>query len=333
MAFSIDDLAIDPPAEAERIAGFIKEQVYLRYRRKGVVVGLSGGVDSALVAALSVKALGTAHVLGLILPEKESSPVSAPYALEQAQALGIATVRVDLTPILSTLGAYEQKDRIIGRLCPVYNPATDKTRITLPPKLLERDGLNVYSLTVEKPDGSRLSCRLGPEDFRALAAAQNMKQRSRMIQFYLHAERLHYAVCGTTNRPEFEQGFFVKHGDGAVDLEPICHLYKGQVFALAGHLGVTANILKRTPSPDTWSGGVSDEDFFFRMPYEQLDVLLCAWKRGAPPQEAAAGLGLDLAQVTRAFREMEARKRASWHLRTAPPSLLEAEPVAVSCGS
>ncbi|HOX05472.1 MAG TPA: NAD(+) synthase [Planctomycetota bacterium] len=329
MDFPRNALAIDPSTEAERIADFIREQVLARYRRKGVVVGLSGGVDSALVAALAVRALGAGRVLGLMLPEKESSPVSTPYALEQAQALGIEALHIDLTPVLSALGVYEQKARVITRICPVYNPDTDRTKITLPPNLLRRDGLNVYSLTVEKPDGSRLSCRLGPEDFRALAAAQNMKQRSRMIQLYLHAERLHYAVCGTTNRPEFDQGFFVKHGDGAVDLEPICHLYKGQVFALARHLGVTANILKRTPSPDTWSGGVSDEEFFFRMPYEQLDGLLCAWNGGATSQEAASALGLEPEQTARAFRELEARKRASWHLRTAPPSLLAAEPAAV----
>ncbi len=322
-------LAIEAPYEAGRISRFIADQVIHRFRRRGAVVGLSGGVDSALVAALCVKALGPERVLGLIMPEKESSQASEPLAMEQAAVLGILTERVDLTPVLTALGAYEQKCRVLQGLCPEYDPDTDRTKITLPPRLLEQDRVNYYSLTVEKPDGSRHSSRVGPDDLREIAAAQNLKQRNRMIQLYHRAEKLHYVVAGTTNRSEFVQGFFVKHGDGAVDIEPIAHLYKTQVFELARHVGVIEAIVQRQPSPDTWSGGVTDEEFYFRIPYDQLDLLLSAWGEGVPAEEAARELGLSAAQAARAFREFEARRRATWHLRVAPPSLLEPWPQSV----
>jgi len=321
MAFSRRALELDIEAEAGRISAFIKEQVLRFYRRKGAVVGLSGGVDSALVAALCVKAFGPEHVLGVVLPERESSPVSEPFAREQAEALGIACERVDLTPILTMLGVYEAKERVIRRLCPEFDPTTDVTKISLPGGLLERDGLNVFTLTVEKPGGAKLTRRLGAEDFRKISASQNMKQRSRMTQLYRFAESLHYVVAGTTNRAELEQGFFVKYGDGGVDIEPVAHLYKAQVFALARHLGVVENILEREPSPDTWSAGVGDVEFYYRMPIEVLDLLLYATDHGAGAAEVARELGLEDEQVTRAFRDITSKRKSTWHLRSLPPSL------------
>ena len=319
--FSKRALELDAGAEAERISAFIRTNVTEFYRRKGVVVGLSGGVDSALVAALCVKAFGPERVLGVILPERESSPVSETFAREQADALGILCERVDLTPILTMLGVYETKERVIGRLCPGFDPAADVTKIGLPADILERDGLNVFTLTVEKPDGTKLTRRLGADEFREISASQNMKQRSRMTQLYRFAERFHYVVGGTTNRAELEQGFFVKYGDGGVDLEPIAHLYKSQVFALARRLGVVENILAREPSPDTWSAGVGDVEFYYRMPFEVLDLLLYAVDHGAEPQDVARELGLEHEQVARALRDIASKRKTTWHLRSLPPSL------------
>ena len=321
MEFSRRVLDVDVEAEAERISAFIGEQALRFYRRKGVVVGLSGGVDSALVAALCVRAFGPERVLGVVLPERESAPQSEPYAREQADALGIACERVDLTPILTAWGVYEAKERVIARLCPDFDPSSDVTKMSLPGGLLEREGLNVFSLTVQKPDGRKVTRRLGPEDFREISSAQNMKQRSRMTQLYRFAESRHYVVAGTTNRAELEQGFFVKFGDGGVDLEPVAHLYKTQVFALARHTGVVESILAREPSPDTWSAGVGDVEFFFRMPIEVLDLLLYAAAHGVPTADVARALGLAIEQVDRAFRDIASKRRATWHLRSMPPSL------------
>ena len=321
MAFSRDVLRLDPEAEATRIAQFIKEQVFQHYKRKGVVIGISGGVDSALLTALCIRAVGVERIFGLLLPEKESNPVSEPYARELAETFGVKYERVDLTPILTHLGVYERKNEVIRKLCPDYDPDRDKTKMALPPNLLDQAALNVFSLTVQKPDGAERRFRLGPDDLQRIVAAQNMKQRSRMMQLYYHAERMHYIVGGTTNRSELEEGFFVKHGDGAVDIEPMAHLYKNQVYQLARHLGVTQNILNRKPSPDTWSGGVTDEEFYFRMPYDLLDPLLYAWNNNVPKAEVAKGLGLTVDAVDRAFTDFDSKKKATWHLRVTAPNL------------
>ncbi|MHC4470382.1 MAG: NAD(+) synthase [Planctomycetota bacterium] len=316
-------LRIDAGAEVARISEFIRTQVMQRFRRKGLVVGLSGGVDSALLAALSVNALGSDRVLGLILPEKESSPESERLARDQAEELGIRTETVDLTPILETLGVYRQKETVIRRLFPDFDPESDRTKITLPGGLLESDALNVYFLTVVTTAGETRKSRLNPDDHRSLMAAQNMKQRSRMMQLYRRADALHYVVGGTTNLPEYEQGLFVKHGDGGVDIEPLAHLYKTQVFALAEHVGVLEAIRTRRPSPDTWSAEVGDEEFFYRMPVSLVDLFLCSLKRGLSPEEIGRHLDLETEQVERVIRDLESKKRTTWHLRGPVPDLRE----------
>jgi len=323
MEINREVLRIDPEVEAERICEFIRSQVFSKYKRKGVVIGLSGGVDSALLACLCVRALGSEKVYGVLLPEKESSPESAAFATEQAETLGIDAETVDVTPMITAFGVYENRDRVIRRLCPDFDPDRDKMKIVLPPDLLHRDSLNIFSLVIDKADGESLSYRLRPGQIREIAAAQNIKQRARMIQLYSFAERLHYVVGGTTNRTEMDQGFFVKHGDGGVDIEPMAHLYKTQIFQLAEHMGVTKNIQERTPSPDTWPGGVTDEEFFFRMPFDILDLLLYAWNEGLTADDACRALDLSVEQVDRAYRDFQSKRDTTWHLRVLPPNLVE----------
>ena len=89
MDFNLNVLKIDPVVETKKVADFVVEQVRKVYRRKGVVVGLSGGIDSAVMAALAIEAVGKESVVGLILPERESSPISSQYATSHAQKLGI----------------------------------------------------------------------------------------------------------------------------------------------------------------------------------------------------------------------------------------------------
>ena len=320
MNFRRDILKVKCDEEVERVEKFIKEQTYSRHRRKGVVVGISGGVDSAVTAALAVRALGAERVLGLILPEKESNPVSAQYARNLAQRVGIRTQEVDITPILMAFGVYDIREEIVNRTIPQYHSG-DLFRLVMPQDLLERDRLNIARLEVQTRDGYRYSKRLSSEDYSTMVAATDIKQRTRMTLLYYYAEKNNYLVGGTTNRSEYLQGFFVKYGDGGVDIEPIAHLYKTQVYQLASYLDIPEEIIKRTPSPDTFSYTVSDKEFYFCLPYEELDLLLYAWKNEVPLEEVEEVLGLTPEQIRRAFRDFASKYNATKHLRQLPPTV------------
>jgi NAD+ synthase len=317
--FHKDILRIDCEAEADRICAFIRSQVSAQ-KREGAVVGISGGVDSALSAALCVRALGKDKVLGLILPEKESNPVSAEYALRFAGQLGVNTVTVDITRALDSLGTYQKRDEVIRRIFPEYT-SQYRSKITLPPDLLARDAFNFFSLKIDDGRGNVKSVRLDNRSLQAIVAATNTKQRTRMIHLYYYAEMNNYLVCGTTNRSEDIQGYFVKYGDGGVDIEPLAHLYKMQVYQLSGYLGVTREIMEREPSPDTFSFRQSDEEFYFRMPYDILDLLLYAWENRVPLAEVCQAMALTEEQVKRALRDFRSKANATRHLHTVPPAV------------
>jgi NAD+ synthase len=317
--FHKDILHIDCEAEANRISAFIRQQVNSQ-KRKGAVIGISGGIDSALAAALCVNAIGKDKVLGLVLPEKESNPVSAEYALRHTSQLGIDTISIDITPVLKSLETYQKRDEVIKQIFPEYTERY-KSKITLPPDLLAKDAFNFFSLKIEDERGNVKSARLDNPSIQTIIAATNTKQRIRMIHLYYYAEMNNYLVCGTTNRSENIQGFFVKYGDGGVDIEPLAHLYKTQVYQLSEYLGVSREIREREPSPDTYSFRQSDEEFYFRMPYDILDLLLYAWDNRVPLAEVCQAMSLNEEQVNRAFRDFTAKANATRHLHTMPPEL------------
>lgn len=319
MTFSKNVLDLDCAAEADRIAAFIKAQAQAMHR-KGAVIGLSGGVDSALSASLSVRALGPDKVLGLILPDKESSPQSAAFAAKHAAQLGIEALTIDITPLLEAFGTYDKRDAVARALFPGFGPGWGM-KITLPADVLNKDSYNVFTLTVVDPSGAPRAVRLSGEQAQAIVAATSTKHRNRMLAQYYHAERLNWLVCGTTNKSEEVQGLFVKYGDGGVDIEPLAHLYKTQVFALAAHVGVIPEILGRAPCPDTYSAPVTDEEWYFRMPFQTLDLLLYAWERQVPLADIRRVLDLTEEQVKRAFRDFASKHAATEHLRRMPPTL------------
>ncbi len=319
MDFHKDILKVDCRNEVERICSFIQQQVR-EMKRDGIVIGLSGGIDSALSAAICVKALSKEKVFGLILPEKESNPVSAEYATKHAKELGIETETIDITPTLEAFGTYAKRDNAIKKVFPEYND-NYKSKITLPANLLARDAFNFFTLKIDDGKGNIKSARLDKKTLNGIVAATDSKQRTRMMHLYYYAEKMNYIVCGTTNKTETLEGFFVKYGDGGVDIEPIAHLYKTQVYQLSEHLAVIREIIERAPSPDTFSFQVSDEEFYFRIPYAELDLLLYAWENNIPVEDVCKTMSLTGEQVQRAKRDFDAKYNATKHLRHLPPAL------------
>lgn len=320
MTFGPDILKIDLTRETQRIASFVLDQVKVVHRRSGIIVGLSGGIDSAVMAELAVRALGKEPVKGFVLPEKESNPVSRTYAKAHAEKLGIAWKEIDITSTVESVMSYSTRDEYIRSLVPEYGPGC-RYNITLPTDLLERDSFSFYILQVQLPDGTMTKKRLGFEAFKAITSFANIKIRARMIHLYAEAERSNLIVAGTTNRTEYLLGDFCKYGDGGTDIEAIAHLYKNQIYQLAGYLGVSPEIINRSPSPDTFSLPVSDQEFFFRIPFEKLDHLLYAWEHHIPIPETANALGLGEDAVKRVFADFTTKSRATAHLRQMPGSL------------
>ena len=309
-------LTIDAAAEAERIAGSLRAQVLKRLRRKGLVVGLSGGVDSSVVAALGVRAFGSGNVLGIFMPEQDSDPESLRLGREVAASLGIDTVLEDITPILLAAGCYRRRDEHIRRLFPQYGPGW-RSKVVLR-KARGTAGYNVFHLVVRGPHGEEQEARMPLEAYLGVVATTNMKQRTRKQLEYYHADRLQFAVAGTPNRLEYDQGFFVKNGDGAADVKPIAHLYKSQVYQLAAYLGVPEEIRSRPPTTDTYSLSQTQEEFFFGISLATLDLCMYALDHGIAAEEVAPAVGLTAAQVLDVYRDIAGRRRTTRYQHEAP---------------
>jgi NAD+ synthase len=314
--FSDDVMRIDEEKASAEIAVSIRGQVLGTLRRRGAVVGMSGGIDSSVTAALCVRAFGPERVFGLLMPERDSSSDALRLGRMLAEQLGIRHAVEDIAPALDALGCYRRQLEAIRMVVPEYGDGW-RCKLTLP-SILQSDRLNITGLTVEDPKGNRSTVRMTLAAYLQMVAATNFKQRTRKMMEYYHADRLNYAVAGTPNRLEYDQGFFVKQGDGAADFKPIAHLYKTQVFALAEHLGVPEEIRRRPPTTDTFSLAQSQEEFYFALPYKAMDLCLWAHDHRTPASEVAAALGLSADQVERVFRDIEAKRRVSVYLHHVP---------------
>ncbi|WP_309069481.1 NAD(+) synthase [Microbacterium sp.] len=322
MSFGPDDLAIDAEAEVERIARTIRTAL-ATYRRKGVVVAVSGGIDSSVVAALCVQALGRERVFALHLPERESSDDTLGYSRLLTDALGVESAVEDISPLLEAAGCYRRRDDAIRLVVPDYGPG-HRSKIVLP-SVVDSDEYRLYSVVVEAPDGTRSTHRLTQEAYLGIVAATNFKQRTRKMLEYYHADRLNYLTTGTPNRLEYDQGFFVKLGDGAADIKPIAHLYKSQVYALAAHLGVPREIRQRPSTTDTYSMPQSQEEFYFSLPYDRMDLCLYGLDNDVPAAQIGAATGLSAEQLDRVFRDIQQKRRTTAYLHE-PPVLTEQVP-------
>jgi NAD+ synthase len=317
--FSRDIILLDNVEEAvNAITEKLREDVLHKITRNGAVVGISGGIDSSVCMALSAKAFGPEKVLGIMMPEKDSSSDSEELAKKLAAKFGVKAIKEDLTATLAGFQCYERRDEAVKRVFPEYDPKTYKMKIGIRQSGLYNNLPPLFSLTIIDKQGKQQDKLLPAKDYLQIVAASNFKQRSRMSMLYYHAEALHYAVIGTPNKHEQEQGFFVKYGDGGADVMPIGNLYKTQVYQLAKYLGVPDEIIKRTPTTDTYSAEQTQEEFFYQLPFELMDRFWFAYENGYSPKEVAGVMGETEERVNALFRNFERKKRTTEYLRMSP---------------
>ncbi len=317
-------LRFDPAEAVASLSERFREAIHGELRRKGAVVAMSGGIDSSVCAALAASALSPERVLGLALPERDSSPSSLRLAEQVATHLGISLVTEDLSAALDAVGCYRRRDEAFRGVFPDYG-AGWKSKIVAAGRNSETDRFTWFKLVVESPGGERMEKRLPLREYLEIVAATNFKQRLRKTMEYYHADRMHYAVIGTPNRLEYDQGFFVKNGDGSADVKPIAHLYKSQVYELARFLGVPDVVLSARPTTDTYSLEQGQDEFYFVVPHEAMDLILFGMNHGRSVEEIAAETGLGADRVRLVFQDIRDKRRTTrpLHLK---PVLLEPVP-------
>ena len=317
---SPDLLRVNAEQVTEEIGAFIEATIG-RMRKRGVVLGLSGGVDSTVCAALCARALGPERVLGLLMPERESSDETLDLGRLAGESAGIATIVEDITGVLDAAGCYTRRDEAIRSLIPEY-AAGWRCKVSLP-SVVESDQYRIFTVIAQAPDGTQRRARVSPAAYHEMISATNFKQRTRKMMEYYHADRCNYAVIGTPNRLEYDQGFFVKNGDGSADLKPIAHLYKTQVYQLAEYLGVPETIRTRPPTTDTYSLPQTQEEFYFSLPYDKMDLCLYARNNGIDAADVAQALGLNEQQIERVFRDIDSKRRTTRYLHLKPQLVAE----------
>ncbi|MCB0806740.1 MAG: NAD(+) synthase [Bacteroidales bacterium] len=317
--FSKDILHIENIDElVKKLCDRLVEDVFRKYKRRGAVIGISGGIDSSVTLALAVKAFGANRLFGVMMPEKDSSPDSKDLAQVLADKFGVEAVVENIRPALEGLRCYERRDEAIQRVFPDFNPKTDKSKIGVNQTGLDQNLPPVFHLTVIDAGGNSRSKILPVNEYLQIVAASNFKQRTRMEMVYYHAEQKHYVVLGTANKHEIDQGFFVKFGDGGADLYPLAGLYKTQVYQLAEYLGVPQEIIDRTPTTDTYSAEQTQEEFFYQLPFDVMDLMWYGMENGYTPKEVADVMGKTENEVKSIFKNFERKIKTTDYLRANP---------------
>ena len=314
--FLKDVLKLDAEQEVEKICSQLRKLLTQQLKRRGLVVGISGGIDSSVTTALAVRALGAERVFGLMMPEHHSAEETLPLSSLLAERLGINHAHEDISDILTALGFYRRYEEAVREVIPEYGAGWKSKIVT--PNVVEERSFNLFSIVARTPDGAVMKKRLPLQAYLGIVAATNFKQRTRKMLEYYHADRLNYAVAGTPNRLEYDQGFFVKIGDGAADVKPIAHLYKSQVYQLAEYLGVPEEIRQRAPSTDTYSLAQGQDEFYFSLPYDKMDLCLYGKNKGFSPENVANAMELTSEQVQRVFDDIETKRKTTRYLHLQP---------------
>jgi len=308
-------LALDFDKELEKITEKMRQILSQDLHRRGFVIAMSGGIDSSVCAALAVKALGVKKVYGLLMPEKDSSSNSGDLGKLLAEHLGIEYTVNNIAPTLEAIGCYQWRDDAIRQVFPEYTNEW-KNKIVIAGGI---DGqINHYNIVVENPQGERYEEMLPLKAYLTIVAATNHKQRIRKALEYFHADRLNYAVIGTPNRLEYDQGFFVKNGDGAADIKPISHLYKSQVYAMAKHLGLPDAICDTIPTTDTYSLEQGQDEFYFALPYKKMDIALWYLNSGKTESELAEKLDISQEKASYVYKDILVKRKTTRYLHLAP---------------
>jgi NAD+ synthase len=321
MSFKKESILIDAKAETNRLIEELRNTVAFKLKKRGAVIGVSGGIDSSVVLALCAKTFGPEKVFAVMMPEKDSSPESKKLATLLCEKFKVSYVLEDLTDAVNGFGCYKRRDEAVKRVYPDYDPAKHKMKIVLKDDSEAKGKINVFFLTIISNDGKEQSFRLPLAEYLQIVAASNFKQRSRMSMLYYYADAKNYAVIGTGNKNEHEQGFFVKYGDGGADVKPIAHLFKTQVYQIAEFLGVPDEIRSRIPTTDTYSAEQTQEEFFFKLPFDILDRIWYGWENGFPVSDIASALNLTEQQVEVAITDIKQKIQTTEYLRQDPISL------------
>ncbi|WP_419663439.1 NAD(+) synthase [Desulfosarcina variabilis] len=319
--FSKDILTLDPEKELQKICSQIRLLMRKQLKRRGLVVALSGGIDSSVSVGLATKALGPERVVALLMPERHSSDDTLDLSKSVAETFRVKWFHEDISRVLEAVGFYRRYDDAVRKAIPEYGDGW-KSKIVIP-NVMESKGFNLFSVVAQQPDGTQVQKRLPLEAYLEIVAATNFKQRTRKMFEYYYADRFNYAVVGTPNRLEYDQGFFVKLGDGAADIKPIAHLYKTQVYQMAAHLGVPEKIRMRPPTTDTYSMPQGQDEFYFSLPHDKMDLCLYGKNNGYRPEEIAATLGLTFDQVQRVYDDIDTKRSTTRYLHLSP-QLIEA---------
>jgi len=318
-ALSARVLELDYEAEANSICTRIRETVARVLHRRGLVVAVSGGIDSSTCLGLAVRALGPERVFALIMPERDSADDSAVRAKQLIAHLGVQYLEQDIAPTLEAIGCYRWRDEAVRRALPEFGPGW-KFKIVISGGIEGR--VNAFHIVAESPEGKHVDQRLALPEYLQIVAATNFKQRIRKTLEYFHADRLNYAVVGTPNRLEYDQGFFVKNGDGAADVKPIAHLYKTQVYGMAKHLGFPARVVAAVPTTDTYSLPQGQDEFYFALPYREMDLALWALNHSRTAAELAKALGVSEQRATAIYSDIDNKRRTTRYLHE-PPVLMD----------
>lgn len=297
------------------LCSFLHDEIVEKFHKHGAIVGLSGGIDSTVTLALCVKALGPKKILGLTMFEKESDQNNKSLINKISKAYDIEIQNVDITPILDSFGVYSNREKIVRDRFPNFNPNC-KYRVIVPPNL---NSVGIPYLEILDDKDEQHKVKISTSDFLSLTSATSIKHRVRMTLLYYYGEQNNLSVVGTTNKSEYLQGYFVKYGDGGSDIEPLVNLYKSQIYQIGDFFHVHPDIMNNDASPDVWSYRTTDEEFFYTVPYDVVDLILYSRENKLSISEIKKISDLSEEKIQRLLRFQDVKQQKTQHMRKLPP--------------